>query len=586
MLKTFLSFILLLMACMAPMASQGQVTNNGQYFTTLVNQPVFIGGYYWLHGGPGIPGATTGGVVSQALHGTVVFDSVNYYGFVYTPDNNFVGSDSLELGVCYDPAYCDTFSVYIDVVYYYPALAHDDHWDVESGNTATINLLANDQGTQIAITALSQGSYGTATLGANGTIVYAAPANFIGYDNLSYTITDSAGNTSSANVLINILEPGALTYRQYFSTEENTPVTVYAAFYQDYPIVAPPVNGTVVFDSLSFTYLYTPYNGFLGLDSIDFSDPSSSYIHRTIIDVVPAGSLIYPVEDYVQINFGTGSVAIEPILNDVGTGLFLSSVGQPFYGSVSINGNTVTYTPDSSFQYYGYDYFDYVVCNGGNCATGSIKIGYLYNTQQMNVFVSTPENTPVDIAFNTGTQVFATVNYAPLNGTVSFNNTITNVPYNGINTTVYDIITYTPNAGFTGLDPFLIDAYTASGFTIGRYLVTVDVGGSGNQRMYMVDYNNGDAVDVSNPTGIASPNADISLNLWPVPVTGSLNVSAGGQVLQQVEVLNLVGEQLLVAGQLNVPQATIVFPDVAAGIYLVKVTTAEGTYTRKVCKAE
>lgn len=87
---------------------------------------------------------------------------------------------------------------------------------------------------------------------------------------------------------------------------------------------------------------------------------------------------------------------------------------------------------------------------------------------------------------------------------------------------------------------------------------------------------------IRNSMGTASiVNGDI--NLYPNPSTGVVNISAtAGTKINSVEVYTLLGDQVQVVSKINETSGSIEFGDVTNGIYLVKVTTNNGTLTRRI----
>jgi Ca2+-binding RTX toxin-like protein len=86
--------------------------------------------------------------------------------------------------------------------------ASDDIADLPALNgTVTVDVLANDNAGLAAgvpsVASVSDGKFGTATIGADGQITYTATAEATGgFDVISYTIVDSEGRMATAEVLI------------------------------------------------------------------------------------------------------------------------------------------------------------------------------------------------------------------------------------------------------------------------------------------------------------------------------------------------------------------------------------------------
>ena len=133
----------------------------------------------------------------------------------------------------------------------------------------------------------------------------------------------------------------------------------------------------------------------------------------------------------------------------------------PTNGSVTIDDNgtpnnptddIVTYTPNP--DYNGPDSFDYTVCNSsGDCSTATVNIDVLPILDTIDDSVAIAQDTDVIIDFWNDND-----NDLPTTGTFSVtppsNGTLT-VDDNGTpNDPTDDVVTYTPNSGYTGTDSY------------------------------------------------------------------------------------------------------------------------------------
>jgi CSLREA domain-containing protein len=149
--------------------------------------------------------------VSVPISGTVSVDPVS--GVVtYTPDEDFVGQDTFEYEVCDTgmPILCDTATVTVTVSGNRPPVANDDQVETPQGTPVIIDVLANDtdeDGDTLTVTQFSQGSRGTVTTNADGTLTYAPNSNFKGTDSFTYTISDGRGGVDTAMVTITTQKP-------------------------------------------------------------------------------------------------------------------------------------------------------------------------------------------------------------------------------------------------------------------------------------------------------------------------------------------------------------------------------------------
>ena len=87
-----------------------------------------------------------------------------------------------------------------------PTLMNDDY-TTPFQTAVSGNLLDNDSGMSIAITALATPSEGTLTYEESGNFTYTPPANFTGTVEFTYTITDICGNTLTGTVSIAVGPP-------------------------------------------------------------------------------------------------------------------------------------------------------------------------------------------------------------------------------------------------------------------------------------------------------------------------------------------------------------------------------------------
>jgi len=177
----------------------------------------------------------------------------------------------------------------------------------------------------------------------------------------------------------------------------------------------------------------------------------------TVVCIFEAATL---VDDMVTTDEDV-SVAVDIYTNDSdlpSTGTLTTT--NPTNGSVSIDDNgtpnnpiddIVTYIPNP--DYNGPDSFDYTVCNTfGDCSTATVNIDVLPIVDAIDDAVATTEDTPIDIDIFANDNDFSSTdtltNTSPTNGTVVIDD-------NGTpNNPTDDVVTYTPNTGFVGVDTF------------------------------------------------------------------------------------------------------------------------------------
>jgi hypothetical protein len=179
-----------------------------------------------------------------------------------------------------------------------------------------LNVLANDSfapdvGETIRVVSVGQGNAGASiTIGAFGTnILYSPPANFVGTDSFTYTITDrmTGGIFAQATVTVTVMalnEPPIAAADSY-TTPEDTPLIVAApgVLSNDTDpdgdpltavLVTGPTHGTLALAATG-GFTYTPNANYNGLDSFTYraSDGlAMSGIATVSLNVAPAKASI------------------------------------------------------------------------------------------------------------------------------------------------------------------------------------------------------------------------------------------------------------------------------------------------------
>ncbi|GAB3791141.1 putative Ig domain-containing protein [Dyella agri] len=233
----------------------------------------------------------------------------------------------------------------------------------------------------------------------------------------------------------------------------------------------PTVNGP-----FSFSVTVKDGDNFTGTQSYSVT------VSAPPVPTVSAKAASTPYNAAVSIDL-TGSI----------NGLDITAVNiaaQPAHGTVSVSGETVTYTPSSTF-YGGTDSFTYTATNpGGTSAPAAVTITVtpLSVPTAAALSVNTTASTPVTIQVMTnasGPQPFTGVNVAsvPAHGSASING---------------EQIVYTPNAGFVGTDSFTYQISNHFGSAVPATItVTVTKAGSSSEQSITVSTTPNTAVNVN-----------------------------------------------------------------------------------------
>jgi hypothetical protein len=253
--------------------------------------------------------------------------------------------------------------------------------------------------------------------------------------NDSATVTDGTSVTIAA--LANDSDP------------DGDPLTITA--------VTTPAHGVATI--AGSTILYTPAVGFSGADAFRYTigDGRGGTASANISVNVAAQPNRPPqaVNDTASTTFGR-PVTINVIANDSdpdGNTLTIASVTQPVGGSVTVNGNTLIFTPTAGFS--GTARFTYTINDGhGGTATASVSVFVAARPNRAPVAVDDAATT----AFNTPVTIGVLANDSDPDGDTLSISAVTQPP-SGTATISGATIAYTPVAGFSGLDRF---TYTIS----------------------------------------------------------------------------------------------------------------------------
>ena len=411
--------------------------------------------------------------VSNPDNGTAVISGGQ---IIYTPDNGFTGTDTFTY-IISDGNGGEaqaTETVIVNAPSNQAPVAVKDTGNVECSGPVTINVLENDtdadtSNNNLSVLNFTQPSNGTVTKNANGELVYTSNGNSCGTnDEFTYTITDGVNTSNPATVTIAIapkVNNAPTANDDAATTQVNKAVTIMTVANDTDPDddeltitnVSQPQNGSVTTDGKKI--IYTPKAGFVGIDIFDYTitDGNGGTAMATETVSVTAAPNTKPIAKDDKATTQEGKpVTLMTIANDSdpdGDALTITSITQPSNGKATTDGKKITYTPKAGFT--GVDKLTYIISDGrGGTATATeiITVTAAPNTKPVakNDNATTEEGKPVTL--------MSVANDSDPDGD---DLTITKVtqPANGKATFDGNKITYTPKAGFTGVDKF---TYTIS----------------------------------------------------------------------------------------------------------------------------
>jgi VCBS repeat-containing protein len=422
----------------------------------------------------------------QASNGTV---SISSYGsFIYTPNQDFHGSDSFSYYVIDTAGAASstaTVSLTITPVNDAP-IAVDDFFTLNEDEMCfTGSVLGNDtdidgDSLQVSITSSNTGN-GYVSYLSGGYFQYTPNLNFSGGDSFSYQLSDGFGGTSSATVYLWVTEvnDAPIASPDAYSVDEDGYLSVSAAGVLGNDTDADSSGPLTVFVQqgpqngqlqmyLDGSFTYTPNANFHGTDSFGYQ----AYDYQTGSNTVTVTITVNPVNDAPLVTgesytlnedepLSTGSLLAND--SDIeGDFLTTSLLDSPAHGTVTLDGSGYfTYTPNLNYNISLNnnipDSFTYLVSDAYSQTMGTVTLTVNpvndAPTAADHTF-SLEEDTPISIS---SSDLLAGAS-DPENDSLSI--TMIGQPQHG--TLAPDSsggYTYTPNVGYNGLDSFTYTAF-------------------------------------------------------------------------------------------------------------------------------
>ena len=342
-----------------------------------------------------------------------------------------------------------------------PLLASEDNVTTTAGTAITINVLANDAGDGISISAVDNPANGTSAI-SNGRIIYTPNNGFAGTETFWYSIKDTRGGAYGAK--INVTVTGSTNPLQAnpdtASVTSPTTITINPlandsgiGLVLQAPSAWSQKGGNVAL--VNNTLRYTPKPGFNGEDKIWYSvQDSQGGSGWSVIVINVSGNGVTnpaPVANSDTITATSGNaITINPLVNDIGSGLVLQAPNAWSLqgGRVVLSGNRLTYTPKPGYN--GIDKIWYTMQDSQSRSSWSVI------TINISGNGNTNDVPPAGTADNVTTTTAATLTIDVLANDIG-NGLTLNAPNpwslkGGAVSLVANKLVYKSKAGFTGSD--------------------------------------------------------------------------------------------------------------------------------------
>ena len=378
---------------------------------------------------------------TSPAHGSVTIGADGTY--LYTPAGGFTGSDTFQYTITdsHGASSMTTVTITVDPL----PDAIDDTNRTSLNTAASGNVLSNDTGARITVTANTQPSHGGVTVAPDGAYTYTPAGGFTGSDTFQYTITDENGKTDVATVTITVNAlPKANDDR--VTTSVNTPASGKVLSNDTGARITvtdntQPSHGRVTV-APDGAYAYTPDAGYTGLDSFLYTITDENGKTSTATVSITVDPLPRAVADTNRTTVGM-PVSGDVLDNDTGAGITVTSNTQPSHGTVAVAPDgSYTYTP--VVGYTGPDSFVYTITDeNGKTSTTTVTLAVDPLPLAVPDVYHTSVNAPASgnvLTNDTGRGVTVTGSTQPSHGTVTVNPD--------------GRFVYTPGTDFTGTDTF------------------------------------------------------------------------------------------------------------------------------------
>jgi VCBS repeat-containing protein len=456
--------------------------------------------------------------VTAAAHGTVTV--VDGAALSYSPTAGFVGTDTFSYSVTDGLGGTGTAQVTVKVGFLTVnsdifSVAYDDPSKTTDDGTTTLDVLANDsvlQGGngQLTVTGITPNSspIGTISVTPGGTSLTFDPAEGVtGQQDFTYTVTDGGGRSASGTVTVVVIAGGIRASSDFFTVQGDSQSTELAVLANDLRISelpgalsvsaigtgldAPDQGGTVEISADFKKLVYTPANGFRGVESFTYTVTDGDSSDTARVSVRSTDGEMIAGDDAFLVFRGSTDNRLPVLLNDLvipdgGQLIFITAVGDDpdnasnpaQRGTLEIieEGAALRYTPNPLSPAGNYmETFTYEISAGGTERREAlIEIEVLERAGARSLETNHDRFSVRSDSTGTLLPVLANDSVLPASASGWVITEIT-PPANGAVQIVGTNLIYAPQPGFVGTDVFTYKVSDTFGGT-GQADVAVKVG--------------------------------------------------------------------------------------------------------------
>ncbi len=245
-------------------------------------------------------------IVDQPSHGTVKLTDASKGSYTYTPDHNYVGSDSFTFKASNGRADSNAATIGITVKgVNHPPTASDGTLTTDENESASGTLKARDpDGDQLTFSIVDEPQHGSVKLddATTGAYTYTPSDGYSGSDSFTFKANDghADSNVAAISITVTSVNRPPVANDGTLTTDENKAAggTLKASDPDGdsltFGIASQPAHGSVTLnDKATGAYTYTPTSGYSGKDSFTFkasdgqADSNVATISITVNAVTP-----------------------------------------------------------------------------------------------------------------------------------------------------------------------------------------------------------------------------------------------------------------------------------------------------------
>jgi hypothetical protein len=480
-------------------------------------------------------------VKTNATNGSATISGTT---ITYTPNANYHGSDSFVINFSDGVADIEkTISVTVNSVNDNPVInlsATSITTNEDTAGNVTYTYTDID-GNTVSATIKTNGSNGSATISGT-TITYTPNANYNGNDSIVVTFTDGAGYTNDVTIPVTVNSVNDLptiTMNTTITTNEDTNGTLsFSVTDIDGDSVTNSVstnasNGTI--NITNNTINYKPNENYNGTDTftMSFVDTNGGVVQKVVTVNITAinDTPVITMDTNATINEDTTANFVFSATDVDGDSISATIVNAPTDGNATINGTTITYTPNAN--YYGSDSFDVRFSDGVVNVDKNITV----TITSVNDLPTITISDVLSVNKNDSATIEYTIADVETNATIA----MTTLPTNGQAVLNDSNITYTPTTDYTGNDSLVLTITDSDGGITTKTIsikvlsisTTTDEDGNTNIGIAFKD-DNGDDVTFTTISALEDINQTVSAT---GSITNSVEVTSSEN---KVAIVNLI----------------------------------------------